>query len=141
MHRTSLLTILSLVPLTLSTAIPSDGWELDKRQRPVRPCSHLTGGVHVIAAGGDGVQNTGQYGLIGSLATRILQAIPGSTNVTLPYDKSRNGAQVPKIDQGVCLTSRPTWLNPSHHPDARTHQRRCSPENSLRVERLLSACS
>lgn len=102
MHLTSLLAVLSIVPLALSTAISTDGWELDKRQRPVRPCSHLTGGVHVIAAGGDGVQNTGKYGLIGSLATSILRAIPGSTNVTLPYDKSRDGAQVPKIDQGVC---------------------------------------
>lgn len=75
--------------------------ELESRQVPSKPCSHLTGGVHVIASGGDGIQNTGQYGLIGTLATKILQAIPGSTNVTLPYDKDQSTYGPTRLDGGV----------------------------------------
>lgn len=77
--------------------------KLVARQRPVKPCSHLTGGVHVIAASGDGADNIGQYGLLGSLATSILNAIPGSTNVTLPYPKGSSDT-VGKTTAGVCPT-------------------------------------
>lgn len=93
-----LLFSLSLVINAVVTAlptVPSDASGVDtsvfgRRQVPSLPCSHLTGGVHVIAASGDGAANNGIYGLIGSLATSILIAIPGSTNVTLPYDKASN---------------------------------------------------
>ena len=102
-----LLPVLALV--TTSLAAPA---ELDSRQVPTKPCSHLTGGVHVIASGGDGIQNTGQYGLIGTLATKILQAIPGSTNVTLPYDKDQSTYGPTRLDGGVSdarvTTRRPT---------------------------------
>lgn len=68
-------------------------------QIPSKPCSHLTGGVHVIAAGGEGDANP-PYGLIGSLAQGILKAIPGSSNISLPYDHDQvNG--VTQTQDGV----------------------------------------
>lgn len=99
--------------LTLTTALPSAieaeqdlearrVSELVGRQVPVRPCSHLSNGVHVIAASGDGANNIGGYGLLGTLAASILKAIPGSSNVTLPYPKDSSTPVVYKTTQGVC---------------------------------------
>ena len=96
MHISAVLPVLTLV--SSAWAAPTD---LESRQVPSKPCSHTTGGVHVIASGGDGIKNTGQYGLIGTLSTKILQAIPGSTNVTLPYDKNQAGYGPTRIDGGV----------------------------------------
>lgn len=57
----------------------------EKRQIPWRPCSHLTSGVHIIAAPGEGSANP-PYGLLDSLRQSIMAAIPGSTNISMPYD-------------------------------------------------------
>lgn len=70
-------------------------------QIPSKPCSHRTGGVHVIAAPGEGSANP-PYGLIGSLATGILNALPGSSNISLPYNHDEvNG--VTQTQDGVRL--------------------------------------
>lgn len=55
---------------------------------------------HVIAASGDGQVNIGGYGLLASLADQILNRIPDSTNVTLPYPKADTRG-VYKTEEGV----------------------------------------
>lgn len=90
-HKPPKMQLPSFVISTLAIAsvvAASPAVELTKRQRPVLPCSKQTGGLHVIAASGDGQANIGGYGLLKSLADSILRAIPGSSNVTLPYDKA-----------------------------------------------------
>lgn len=61
-------------------------------------------GVHVVAASGQGSADVGGYGLISSLVTDIVNAIPGSTNVSLTYPKSSTQNLI-KIEKGVRLSS------------------------------------
>jgi len=87
--------------LQLATAAPSAReaqHRLDTRQWPVRPCST---GVHVIAAGGRGTPNLKEYGMLYSLAQSIVNAIPDSTNVSLPYDKLYTRENPDAIPGGV----------------------------------------
>lgn len=59
-------------------------------------------GLRVVALSGDGAKNVGQYGLIGSLADGIVAAVPGSSSITLDYDKaSPNG--LAKTTEGQTL--------------------------------------
>lgn len=72
---------------------------LKSRQVPSKPCSHTTGGIHVIGIPGEGSADP-PYGLLSTTVADILNAIPGSTNISLPYDHSNtNGVQ--QSDQGV----------------------------------------
>lgn len=92
----SLLSSIGAVPASRSSSPLLLG-----RQVPSKQCSHITGGVHVIATPGEGFAAP-PYGLIGSLTKKILKAIPGSTNVSVPYNHSNpNGLQ--QTQDGVCL--------------------------------------
>ena len=76
----SLLALSGLSAIAAATAIPA-AWDLEGRQVPSKPCSQLTGGVHVIATPGEGSADP-PYGLLGSLSRSILAAIPGSVSTS-----------------------------------------------------------
>lgn len=111
--RSSAILLSALSLLTSVLAAPSaevDNITLNKRQNPVLPCSSSTGGVHVIAVGGDGLENTGKYGRLGTLARNITAQIPGSTSVQLPYNKAReDGKGLVHLNAGVSC-----WLHPPY---------------------------
>lgn len=100
-------------------ASPSDYLEtralqLASRQTPTGNCST---GVHIIAASGGGSKNIGGYGLIGSLVTMVVAAIPGSDNVTLSYEKNETMdpfAINSVISGGVSGQMAPACETPSH---------------------------
>lgn len=71
------------------------------RQIPSKPCSQYTGGVHVIVTPGEGYASP-PFGFLTSTAAAILKALPGSSNVSLPYDHSdKNGTR--QTHAGVSL--------------------------------------
>lgn len=82
-----------------SAALARPSQPLNARQVPTMACAT---GVHVLAVSGDGATNVDQYGLIGALATDILDAIPGSSNVTVPYNKTATN-RLQATDAGVCM--------------------------------------
>lgn len=96
-------TLASIALLSLAAAAPAEhstnATQLEGRQVPVLPCST---GIHVIAAGGRGSSNP-PYGLLGSLANSITAAIPGSTSVSLPYDKLNTKWSPVAIPNGVSI--------------------------------------
>lgn len=61
----------------------------------------------------------GQYGLIGSLSTSIMNAIPGSSNVTLPYPK-----EMPLFSPGTDIgtTQLVQYVTDYHHACPATKQ-------------------
>lgn len=106
MQLTNFLTTLAVLRITAAApaAFADSENALQPRQVPSAPCST---GVHVIAAGGKGASNPRDYGLLGSLSTSILNAIPGSTNVSLPYDKLNVAPGTNAIPDGVSIS---LWL-------------------------------
>lgn len=61
-----------------------DGGQLEQAV-PTRLTETDLSNSHVIATPGEGSADP-PYGLLGSLARSILNAIPGSTNVSVPYN-------------------------------------------------------
>lgn len=98
MHYTTLASLLALTPLT--TAIPS----LQTRQTPTTGCASDAGGVHIIAAPGEGSASP-PYGLIGSLVSSIQAQIPGSDAVPVPYDHEQTNGQLQTTDGANTLES------------------------------------
>lgn len=88
---------------------------LTRRQHPWKKCAT---GVHVIAAGGDGAKNVNKYGLIGSLSTNIMNAIPGSTNRTFPYDKTDTKHNPEAIPKGAARML--DWIHTYHEACPKT---------------------
>lgn len=86
---TQLLAGLTLLGAAAAAPADHDKELLEKvrRQYPVRACSHDTGGLHVLAAGGANSNDPKALGFLSALSNSILDAIPGSTNVSIPYDK------------------------------------------------------
>jgi len=52
------------------------------------PAGSCATGVHVIGASGSGFENIGSYSLLGTLVYNITNAINGSDNAILNYDKA-----------------------------------------------------
>lgn len=102
MHFSTIAAITSL--LTTAFAQPhahAHSHALEVRQTPSKPCSHMTGGIHVIVAPGNGTTQP-PFGLLTTLSASILQAIPGSTNVSLPFNHSETNG-VKQTAGGVSL--------------------------------------
>lgn len=68
-------------------------------QSPAGPCAT---GVHVIGASGSGFENIGSYSLLGTLVYNITNAINGSDNAILNYDKA-NPSGLNQTTTGVSL--------------------------------------
>jgi len=84
--------------------------ELEVRQTPSRVCSKQTGGVHIIAIPGEGSTNP-PYGLLSSLAASLMKAIPGSSNISMPYNHSETNGIKQTGDATVTLH---TWIQQYH---------------------------
>jgi hypothetical protein len=101
MYSLQLLSSFLLLGAAVAAPTSEDPVALSRRQVPVKTCSHITGGVHVIAVGGANTADEKAYGYLASLATSILNAIPGSTNVSVPYDKVFASLDPPKLQPGA----------------------------------------
>jgi len=58
------------------------------------PAGSCATGVHVIGASGSGFNNVGLYGLLGTLVYNITNAINGSDNAILNYDKANTNGLI-----------------------------------------------
>lgn len=96
--------------LTLASYVAAQGtYNLPYGSLPVKPCPQ---GVQIIAVSGQGSKNVGGFGLIASLVTDIMDKIPNSDNVTLPYNKGESD-NIDKINVGTqnLLTYIPDFNN------------------------------
>lgn len=119
LHLSSITALLALA--SLSDASPPKGVLRPRQDSPyvnaaVPSGSACPSGVHVIAASGQGSADVGGYGLISSLVTDIVGAIPGSTNVSLTYPKSSTQNLI-KIEDGVSLSITDTSSRHRKHAD------------------------
>lgn len=105
MHYQSIISLLSLSSAVLAaphahTHTNTTGFDLESRQTPVIACSRTTGGIHVIALPGAGSADP-PYGLLGTTAQAIKDAIPGSSAIAMPYDHDEPNGLKQTMD-GVC---------------------------------------
>lgn len=63
-------------------------------------------GVHVIVTSGYGSSNVNGYGLLGTLKDKILKQIPGSTAVSVTYDKGDETKYLQAMDSGTESTKK-----------------------------------
>lgn len=101
MHPQSFITGLGLVGAAF--AVPST---LETRQNqqvdPDATSGNCADGVHVIAAGGANATNPYDYGLLGQTAQAVVDRIPGSSMVSLPYPKIKPRTNPQFLPTGVC---------------------------------------
>lgn len=86
MQLSSVLTLLSVAGAAVAVPhVHEHRVPLEARQTPIRACSHMTGGIHIIAMPGAGSTNP-PYGLLDTLRQSLMSAFPGSSNVSMPYN-------------------------------------------------------
>lgn len=108
MHFQSIVAGLALV--AHAAARPANTVEGLLARQSLGECAHMSGGLHVIAVGGGGLAvggNPKEYGYLSTLSGNITSAIPGSTSVSVPYNKVTTKNDSMAIPNGVGVIQSP----------------------------------